>query len=435
MAENFRTTYKKCRELFLSNLQNFTNVQQYKYPIGNKDEDLSIDVAVFKGKSDKFLIHISGTHGPEGYAGSAVQSSILRHMAKEQLYSTNDNKSDQPTLILVHALNAYGFHYNRRVNEDNIDLNRNFLTQVDFEMVTQRDPNFAGYVNLDAAYNPSSMPFTITILNDIYVYLLSAYYMLKYGFTYCKRALVAGNYYKKVGLGYGGDRLSASANALIDVIINKLHIPNKAKNIVLLDVHTGLGAPGVDTLMVDIPVSFTTGTGGSTETVGGVGGGMGGSNGVNGSKVNSLEYLEAIFPHEYTQKSRKQSVKILLFIIISCVLLAFAYMHPIQSTVWTGLPYIVVFLLLFSSLILRLSTRKVAVGGLKESSRKGQNYDGCMYLLSSVMLYINSSIICITYYSILYFSILCMFIRHSEALVQCQCGVRADPRDGHGRLY
>ena len=383
MAENFRNTYKECRELFLSNLQNFTNVQQYKYPIGTKDEDLSIDVAVFKGKSDKILIHISGTHGPEGYAGSAVQSSILRHMAKEQLYSTNNDNNDLPTLILVHALNAYGFHHNRRVNEDNIDLNRNFLTLADFEMVTNRDPNFAGYVNLDPAYNPTSMPFTTTIFNDIYVYLLSAYYMLKYGFTYCKRALVAGNYYKKTGLGYGGDRLSASANALIDVITNKLHVPKKAKNIVLIDVHTGLGSPGVDTLMVDIPVSFTTTTTGGSETAGGSGVGVG------GSKVNSLEYLEAIFPHEYTHKNNKNMSFIMISIIVALILLIVVYIHPavLELTTYTTLTFIVFFLLSLTCVVGRINVCQVAAGGLKESSRKGQNYDRYVYyVLSCVML-------------------------------------------------
>ena len=34
--------------------------------------------------------------------------------------------SGRPTLVFVHALNPYGFSWVRRVNEDNVDLNRNF---------------------------------------------------------------------------------------------------------------------------------------------------------------------------------------------------------------------------------------------------------------------------------------------------------------------
>jgi hypothetical protein len=33
-------------------------------------------------------------------------------------------KNNLPTLVIVHAVNPVGFAKNRRVNEDNIDLNR-----------------------------------------------------------------------------------------------------------------------------------------------------------------------------------------------------------------------------------------------------------------------------------------------------------------------
>jgi hypothetical protein len=32
--------------------------------------------------------------------------------------------NDEPTLVFVHAVNPFGFANNRRVNEENIDLNR-----------------------------------------------------------------------------------------------------------------------------------------------------------------------------------------------------------------------------------------------------------------------------------------------------------------------
>eukprot|EP00957_Ditylum_brightwellii_P032243 2443418-Ditylum_brightwellii.AAC.1 len=40
-------------------------------------DDLTIDVAIYRGSEKNVLIHMSGTHGVEGFAGSAVQSSIL----------------------------------------------------------------------------------------------------------------------------------------------------------------------------------------------------------------------------------------------------------------------------------------------------------------------------------------------------------------------
>jgi hypothetical protein len=137
---------------------------------------------------------------------------------------------------------------NRRVNEDNIDLNRNFLTIEEFDTVTKRDPNFAGYVDIDFLINPTTLPYSYTVFNDLYSFGLTIHAAVKYGLNFIKRALVSGNYFKKTGLGYGGYRLSQSAMNLKEILIHQLSIGDKAKNIVLLDVHTGLGPSGKDTL-------------------------------------------------------------------------------------------------------------------------------------------------------------------------------------------
>ena len=44
----------------------------FRYPIGDHSE-LTIDVAVLDGQSDKVLVVSSGVHGAEGPFGSAVQ--------------------------------------------------------------------------------------------------------------------------------------------------------------------------------------------------------------------------------------------------------------------------------------------------------------------------------------------------------------------------
>lgn len=64
--------------------------------------DLTIDVAVIEGSKDRVLLHVCGTHGIEGFAGSAIQSALLQ--------STKEWKKDiGPTVVFVHALNPYGF--------------------------------------------------------------------------------------------------------------------------------------------------------------------------------------------------------------------------------------------------------------------------------------------------------------------------------------
>lgn len=84
-----------------------------------RGESLVTDVAWLGPRSaESVLMLVSGTHGIEGYAGSACQVSLL---------ATGLPRDAKTATLLVHALNPYGFARGRRVNEDNVDLNRNFV--------------------------------------------------------------------------------------------------------------------------------------------------------------------------------------------------------------------------------------------------------------------------------------------------------------------
>ena len=115
------------------------------------DDDLTIDFGLFlppssdssPPKIENLLVHISGTHGVEGPAGSAIQLASLNYLSSHPL--------SHPTtgVLFVHGLNAYGFKHHRRVNENNVDLNRNFLTKEGWEEALGRDPDEYGYMSLD----------------------------------------------------------------------------------------------------------------------------------------------------------------------------------------------------------------------------------------------------------------------------------------------
>lgn len=70
MEKFFSESYLACRERFLKAAEEAGCTDIRSLPV---IDDLTTDVAIFHGNSDSYLLHISGTHGPEGYVGSATQ--------------------------------------------------------------------------------------------------------------------------------------------------------------------------------------------------------------------------------------------------------------------------------------------------------------------------------------------------------------------------
>mmetsp|Transcript_24906 Transcript_24906/g.59126 ORF Transcript_24906/g.59126 Transcript_24906/m.59126 type:complete len:300 (-) Transcript_24906:2838-3737(-) len=100
------------------------------------------------------VIHSAGTHGVEGFAGSAIQLNFLREMILQSAEQSSGEKSYVRKILLIHAVNPVGMRYHRRFNENNVDLNRNVLSREQWEEVRSSDPNMFGYVTLDRVLNP-----------------------------------------------------------------------------------------------------------------------------------------------------------------------------------------------------------------------------------------------------------------------------------------
>ena len=147
----FETNYTEARNKFRE-LAIQVGAETLSFPIF---EQLTTDVAIVQGIPSVVLLHISGTHGPEAFAGSAIQLTALSLLLEEKSRLGETYSATMPTIVFVHALNPYGFHTLRRVNENNIDLNRNFLSPADFAFVVARDPDFAGYPATTPAVPPS----------------------------------------------------------------------------------------------------------------------------------------------------------------------------------------------------------------------------------------------------------------------------------------
>lgn len=227
--------YSQAREQFLSlaKKNNFI-INSYLLPdfFGQDGEKLFCDTAL-AGNPDakKCLLISSGVHGVEGFCGSAVQA---RMMEDEML----GNISDEIKILFVHALNPYGFSHCYRVNEDNIDLNRNFTN---FDKAIPKD------LDIKQLYTDVfPKEWQGTQLDSIHTAVMD--YTDKVGSYKFQSDLTKGQYHYPGSPYFGGSK-STWSRKLWTQICSEL--ANNTQLVSHLDIHTGLGNSG------DCEVIFT----------------------------------------------------------------------------------------------------------------------------------------------------------------------------------
>jgi hypothetical protein len=192
---------------------------------GPGGDELTVDVAYFGSlEAPRIMVVTSGTHGVEGFAGSAVQLAMIRE-------DVIRNLPEHTAILLVHALNPYGFAHLRRVDENNVDLNRNF---VDHERHASIDN---GYADLHALLVPSEWAGRERDEADAGLARLVA----RRGARAVQATITGGQWTQADGIFYGGDR-PAWSNTVWRRIIQSYLIGREAVGVV--DIHTGLGDYG-----------------------------------------------------------------------------------------------------------------------------------------------------------------------------------------------
>ena len=121
----FSHTYHSARDKFRKAASNISIAKQHQIVI-DTESDLSIDLCYIPGdvRSKHLMLHFCGTHGVEGYAGSAIQIYLLQNELNDA-YIISDKQ--RPHILFIHTLNPFGMAHNRRWNKANIDLNRNCI--------------------------------------------------------------------------------------------------------------------------------------------------------------------------------------------------------------------------------------------------------------------------------------------------------------------
>ncbi len=239
LSPAFTEDYLAARERFLQ-LTSPPGWQVVSHPlsaVGPAGEPLFIDVAVSPGigpAAINTVIVSSGLHGVEGIFGSAVQRAALERLKQR------DPAASRPRLVFVHALNPYGFAWLRRCNEENVDLNRNFLSEL---QSYHGSPD--GYAKLNPLLNHPTRP-------SPYEFFLfhSIVAILRYGLPTLKRAIAAGQYDFPQGLFFGGKGPAETTRIVQHQFAGWL---GHGGSVIHLDLHTGLGRRGDYQLLADFP--------------------------------------------------------------------------------------------------------------------------------------------------------------------------------------
>lgn len=238
-ASAFSPDYTTARARFLA-AAHAIGARTEAHPIGQAGPDgepLTIDVAILgSAEPARAVVVSSGLHGVEGFFGSAVQSSLLEDVLGGW------SPPDDGALILLHGLNPYGFAWLRRVNEENVDLNRNFL--LEDEPYTGSPP---GYAELDGLLNPPSPP---SLPARMSFYPRAVLNIARHGMPAMKNAVAGGQYEYPKGLFFGGASLQRTGQ-ILDAELPRW--VGQAKRVLHIDFHTGLGRRGEYKLFVDHP--------------------------------------------------------------------------------------------------------------------------------------------------------------------------------------
>jgi len=236
----FPASYAVGRQAFLSGaVRHKATVESYPISArGPQNEELAIDTAYLGPKQpQRVLVISSGIHGVEGFLGSALQ---------DQLWTQQLSTLSLPTdtaLLMVHAINPYGFAHIRRVNESNVDLNRNFCVHPEGH---SENPGYDLYYDIlnPKDMNPDAEQERMVRLGQI---------AQEEGMARMQAIISSGQYKHPTGLQFGGAKKEQSNTHMRQIAREHL---KGVPQVTWVDFHTGLGVSAtVELMFADLPGS------------------------------------------------------------------------------------------------------------------------------------------------------------------------------------
>src|SRR5258708_7265263 len=211
IASFFADSYQDARTKFLDAVtgSGAALLERHRNPTRGPDgSELFTDVAwIGPAEARKLLVLNSATHGIEGYCGSGCQAGWLGkgHFARDAAPDT--------AVLLIHAINPHGFAWGRRVTEENVDLNRNFLDHA------RPHPKNADYETLAHHINPRE--WTPDSLAQADPAIARHYGLAKADFL--PAAVHGGQYMNPSGTFYGGGGADLGDQTLLAIVRPPCH--------------------------------------------------------------------------------------------------------------------------------------------------------------------------------------------------------------------
>ena len=226
MAEiEFHDTYRQCRNAFLDACSALdVAVRSFKLPFDNgpDGEGLFIDSVLVGDPDAAGLLNVSsGIHGVEGAAGSNAQTQWLMSDGPKRL-------PDNVAVHFIHAVNPWGFAMDSRTNENNVDLNRNFL---DFPKLPETPARYEAYHEGFRLSDPSEEEMAAI---GVRIKQLQA----DDGMKNFMMLASGGQYVYADGLNFGG-QLEEWSTTVVRRVFDEAAKARKAVSVI--DYHTGLG--------------------------------------------------------------------------------------------------------------------------------------------------------------------------------------------------
>jgi len=229
MMEYFPASYTESRAWFLQNIE----LLRSKWPVSQLGQhnlinhpELSIDWLWAEPHKKEHLVIVStAQHGIEGYLGSAMLKIFIEEFAPRL-------DPENTGLLLVHTINPWGMQHNCKVNENGVDLNRNFIFDENFDM--KINPEFRQIAYLITPPRPVRLPLLETV--SFWGRVLRA--LLSTGQATVSKAALLGQHHTPAGFFYGGTKYEEGTQVLIDLYRQALQ---KYQAVIQTDIHTGYG--------------------------------------------------------------------------------------------------------------------------------------------------------------------------------------------------